>query len=140
MDIPPFDLIASRTGDAAVVTIVGELDLSTAPRLLEVLAELAGNGTNDVTLDLAEMAFIDSTGVSVFVSGLKRLRETGGNLALQSPRASTMKVLEITGLTTVFTIHSEPASDTTSNGYHDVRPGDILKPEVASGGTSASKA
>lgn len=140
MDIPPFDLITSRTDDAAVVTIVGELDLSTAPRLLEVLAELAGNGTNDVTLDLAEMAFIDSTGVSVFVSGLKRLRETGGNLALQSPRASTMKVLEITGLTTVFTIHSEPASDTTSNGHHDVRPGDTLKPEVASSGTSASKA
>ncbi len=140
MEIPAFDLVTSRTDDAAMVRVIGELDLSTAPRLLEVLAELAGNRTIDVTLNLAQMAFIDSTGVSVLVSGLKRLRETGGDLALLSPRASTMKVLEITGLTTVFTIHSEPASDTTSKGYHDVRPGDILKPEVASSGTSASKA
>ena len=123
MEIPAFDLVASRTDDAAMVRVIGELDLSTAPRLREVLAELAGDGTIDLTLDLADMAFIDSTGVSVFVSGLKRLREPGGDLALQSPRASTMKVLEISGLTGVFTIHSAPASDTTSNGYHDVRPG-----------------
>ena len=123
MDIPAFDLVTSRTDDAAVVTVIGELDLSTAPRLLEVLAGLAGNGTIDVTLDLAQMAFIDSTGVSVFVSGLKCLRETGGDLALRSPSASAMKVLEITGLTSLFSIRSEPASDTTSNGYHDVRPG-----------------
>lgn len=123
MDIPAFDLFTSRTDDAAVVKVIGELDLSTAPRLRDLLAELAGNGTNEVTLDFAEMSFIDSTGVSVLVSGLKRLRETGGDLALQSPRASAMKVLDITGLTSVFTIYSEPASDTTSNGYRDVRPG-----------------
>ena len=138
MDIPAFDLVTSRTVDAAVVTVIGELDLSTAPRLLEVLAELAASGTCAVTLNLAEMAFIDSTGVSVFVSGLKRLRETGGDLVLQSPKASTMKVLEITGLTRVFTIHGEPGSDTTSNGYHDVRL-EILQPEVSTGGTSVSK-
>ena len=116
MEIPDFDLFTFRTDDAAAVRVIGELDLSTAPRLREVLAELAGKGTIDVTLDLADMSFIDSTGVSVLVSGLKRLRETGGNLVLQSPRASAMKVFDITGLTSVFTIHSEPASEVTSTG------------------------
>lgn len=122
MAIPAFDLVTSRTDDAAVVRVIGELDLSTAPQLRELLAELAGNRPFDVTLDLAEMAFIDSTGVSVFVSSLKRLRAAGGDLALQSPTAPAMKVLEITGLTSVFTIHSQAASDTNSNGDHDVRP------------------
>ena len=119
MEIPAFDLVASRTDDAAMVRVIGELDLSTAPRLREMLVELACNGTIDVTVDLAEMCFIDSTGVSVLVSGLKRLRETGGDLALQSPRASVMKVLDILGLTSVFTIHSEAPPDTTYNGDHE---------------------
>ena len=101
-----------------------------------MLVELGGNATIDVTLDLAEMSFIDSTGVSVLVSALKRMCDAGGGLALQSPRAATMKVLEITGLTGVFTIHSEAASDTTSNGAHEVHPEDNLKPEVARSRTS----
>ena len=140
VEVPAFDLVASRTDDAAMVRVIGELDLSTAPRLRKVLTELAGNGTVDVSLDLAEMAFIDSTGVSVFVSGWKRLRETGGELALRSPRASAMKVLDITGLTSLFTIHSDSASDTSSNGYGGVRPEATLKPEIASSGTSPSMA
>lgn len=136
MEIPAFDLIASRTDDAAVVRVIGELDLSTAPRLRGILAELAGNGTIDVTLDLADMSFIDSTGICVLVSGLKRLRETGGDLALQSPTAAVMKVLDITGLTGAFTIHSEA----TPNGDHDAHPGASLNPEVAISRTSTSKA
>jgi anti-sigma B factor antagonist len=140
MEIPAFDLVTSRTDGAAVVMVIGELDLSTAPRLREMLVELADSGTMDVTLDLAAMSFIDSTGVSVLVSGLKRQREMGGDLTLQSPRASAMKVLEITGLTSVFTIHSEAASATTSNGTHEAHPGDTLKSEVASSRTSPSRA
>ncbi len=74
----------------------------TAPRLREALTDLAGQGGVRVTLDLVGMTFIDSTGMSVLVTGLKRLRETGGDLVLQSPSATTMKVLEITGLASVF--------------------------------------
>ncbi|MCA1673344.1 MAG: STAS domain-containing protein, partial [Actinobacteria bacterium] len=79
----------------------------TAPRLRDALADLAGEGGVRVTLDLVGMTFIDSTGLSVLVTGLKRLREIGGNLVLQSPSATTMKVLEITGLTSVFAIEEE---------------------------------
>ena len=126
MEIPAFDLVTSRTDDVAVVRVIGELDLATAPQLGEVLAELTGNGTIHVTLDLSEMAFIDSTGVTVLVSGLKRLHEAGGDMALESPKASAMKVFEITGLTNVFTIRSEAGSDATTNGDHDVDSEDTL--------------
>ena len=114
MEIPAFDLVTSRTDDAAVVRVIGELDLATAPQLREVLADLTGEGTIHVTVELSEMAFIDSTGVATLVSGLKRLHEAGGDMALESPKPSAMKVFEITGLTSVFTI-SEAASDPTAN-------------------------
>ncbi len=53
---------------------------------------------------MSDLMFIDSTGLSVLITGLKRLRQGGGDLALRSPTPSTPKVLEITGLTEVFAI------------------------------------
>lgn len=126
MEIPAFDLVTSRTDNAAVVRVIGELDLATAPQLGDVLADLSGHGTMHVTVDLSEMAFIDSTGVTVLVSALKRLHEAGGDMALESPRASAMRVFEITGLTNVFTIRSEAGSDAATDGDHDVDSEDTL--------------
>lgn len=97
-----FALHSDQDGDAAVVKVVGELDLATAPQLRELLADLVAQGSRHVTLDLADMAFIDSTGLKVFVAGLQRLRDCGGELALRSPSATAMRVFEITGLTTIF--------------------------------------
>ena len=97
-----FALHTDQDGDAAVVRVVGELDLATAPQLRELLVDLVARGSRHVTLDLAEMAFIDSTGLKVFVAGLQRLRDCGGELALRSPSAGAMRVFEITGLTTIF--------------------------------------
>ena len=116
MEIPAFDLVTSRTDDAAVIRVIGELDLATAPQLRDVLADLTGQGTIHVTVDLSEVAFIDSTGVTVLVAGLKRLHDAGGDMALESPNASAMMVFEITGLTCFFTIRSEASSDATANG------------------------
>lgn len=95
---------AGGAGGQYEVRLVGELDLSTAPQLRDELARLAAGGATMVTVDLSELAFLDSTGLSVLTTGLKRLRQQGGELALRSPTPSTRKVLEITGLTEVFPI------------------------------------
>ena len=84
----------------------GELDLSTAPRLDEQLLNMSDEGVLDVTVDLARLDFIDSSGLQALVAGLKRLREQGGDLGLRSPKPSTLKVLQITGLRSVFRLES----------------------------------
>lgn len=94
-----FDVVVVRTGRAAVVQVQGELDLSTAPRLRQELVTLADDGVLDVTVDLADIGFIDSSGLSALVAAHRRLREQGGDLGLRAPSPSTRKVLEITGLT-----------------------------------------
>ena len=86
------------------VLLLGELDMSTAPQLREELQRLASDGATMVTVDLSELAFVDSTGLSVLITGLKRLRQQGGEMALRSPTPGTRRVLEITGLTEVFPI------------------------------------
>ncbi len=84
--------------------LLGELDLSTAPQLRDELVRVSTEGAQMVTVDLADLAFIDSTGLSVLITGLKRLRQQGGDMALRSPTPSTRRVLEITGLTQVFAV------------------------------------
>lgn len=103
--LPTFDLLTVQSEDQVVVKVLGDLDLDNAPRLRAVLVDLADQGCVHVTLDLAGMTFIDSTGLCVFISGLKHLRESGGGLALQYPSATAMKVLEITGLSSIFAIN-----------------------------------
>jgi anti-sigma B factor antagonist len=99
-------LLETRTaGDWTVVQAKGEVDLYTAPRLKDELTGLAGGGRARVTVDLEGVEFLDSTGLGVLISGLKRCREAGGELKLAAPREPVRKVLSITGLDRVFPIH-----------------------------------
>lgn len=84
--------------------LVGELDVAAVPHLRECFHQLAHANKVNVVADLSELDFIDSTGIGGLVAGLKRMRENGGELALQGPSDRVMKVLEITGLDRVFTI------------------------------------
>jgi anti-sigma B factor antagonist len=56
-------------------------------------------------LDLSEVTFLDSTGLGVLITGLKRCRSAGGNLVLVTAQPNVLKVLEITGLNDVFKVH-----------------------------------
>jgi len=98
-------LSSFTTDDATtVLTVRGELDVFTAPRLREQLLELSLDGEGDVVLDMSGLTFVDSTGLGVMVGGLKRLRETRRELILRSVPASSLRVLTINGLTNVLTI------------------------------------
>ncbi|MDA8267603.1 MAG: STAS domain-containing protein [Actinomycetota bacterium] len=95
-----------------VLAAAGEIDVYTAPRLREQLLQLAHAGHATVVVDLTEVSFIDSTGLGVLVSGLKRFREAGGDLRLVVTQPQILKVLEITGLSSVFAVHDTAAAAT----------------------------
>jgi anti-sigma B factor antagonist len=94
-------------GDLTVVTVKGEVDLHTAPSLKESVADLVSSGRSRIAVDLSGVEFMDSTGLGVLIGALKRCREAGGSLALVSPREPVLKVLAITGLDKVFSIHTD---------------------------------
>jgi len=96
-------LVASGDG-AAEVLVMGEVDVATAPQMRDILYSLLADGHHTLTIDLAPMTFIDSTGLGVLVGVLKRAREAGGNVILKSPRRSVRKVLEISGLSKIVDI------------------------------------
>jgi anti-sigma B factor antagonist len=88
-----------------VVTVEGEIDIYTAPRLRELLIDLAGKGRCQLIVNLDKVAFLDSTGLGVLVGGLKRVRPHDGSLDLVCTQERILKIFKITGLTKVFGIY-----------------------------------
>ncbi|MGW7300937.1 STAS domain-containing protein [Streptomyces sp. NPDC054829] len=93
--------------DVTVVSVANEyrdLEISvyTAPALRTVLVDLVNQGRYFLVVDLAGIAFIDSTGLGVLVGALKRVRVHGGEVAVAVPTVRIGKVFRITGLASVF--------------------------------------
>jgi anti-sigma B factor antagonist len=97
------DVDPDRNG-LTVLSVRGEVDVYTAPRLREKLVELVSEGKYKIVVDLEGVDFLDSTGLGVLVGGLKRLRSHDGDLTLVCTQHRILKVFEITGLTKVFSI------------------------------------
>jgi len=88
-----------------VLAAHGEIDVATAPQLRQQIVEVASASSDPLVIDLEGVDFLDSTGLGVLVSGLKRFRTLGSDVLLVATRPRILKVFEITGLTQVFSIH-----------------------------------
>ena len=77
------------------MSVEGELDLYTAPRLhTELTAALSG----------------DNIPSCLVVAAQRRAREQGGDVQLAGPRPAVRKILQVTGLDSVFIVHDDPAT------------------------------
>jgi anti-sigma B factor antagonist len=92
-------------GQTHLIELGGEIDLYTAPEFKERMVELIEAGKEHIVVDLSQATFIDSTTLGVLVGGVKRLRPSGGALALVCTDQNITKIFEITGLDRVFAIH-----------------------------------
>ena len=94
-----------RTDGIEVITVEGEIDIYTAPRLRELLIGLVGQGSYQLIVNLDKVGFLDSTGLGVLVGGLKRVRPHNGSLDLVCTQERILNIFRITGLTKVFGIY-----------------------------------
>ena len=93
------------TDGIEVIDVQGEIDIYTAPRLRELLIDLAVKGSCQLVVNLDKVGFLDSTGLGVLVGGLRRVRAHDGSLDLVCTQPRILKILKITGLTEVFGIY-----------------------------------
>lgn len=95
---PEFRCLATLDRGKAIVTVSGELDLSTAPELSRSLTEILDQHPDDLTVDLANLRFIDSSGLALLAYTSKSLRGHNGTLHLVGATPPVRRVLEIVGL------------------------------------------
>ncbi len=101
-----FVAAAGDTAGARILHVSGEIDVATAPQLRRELHQLADDGATTIVVDLADVSFVDSSGLGVLVGMLTRVREDGRGceLVLEHLQEPVRKVFDITGLTQIFTI------------------------------------
>jgi anti-anti-sigma factor len=87
-----------HAGAPRAVTVRGEVDLATASDLESFVRSALGEAPDGVVLDLAELTFIDSSGLRVLVALAKDAESRGTTLALRNLPRHAQRVLELTGL------------------------------------------
>ncbi|WP_433462622.1 STAS domain-containing protein [Spirillospora sp. CA-128828] len=96
--MPPLEVTTRPDGGRAVVRLCGELDIASADDLRRHLNEARREHGERLVLDMTELAFMDSGGLSVIVACYKATTAAGGSLVLAGPLPIVRRTLEITGL------------------------------------------
>jgi len=101
--------VTTADGGVVVCTVMGELDVASAPKLRQALVKAVADadGPPRIVVDLAGVDFLDSTGLGVLLGGLKRTSAQGGALALARPEPQVRKVFEITRVNEILPLHDE---------------------------------
>ena len=90
----------SATGGTTTLTLDGDLDPSSAPQLATAIADaLARDGLEALVIDVAGLAFIDSSGLSALVNGHADAAEVDVAFSVVNPTSLCERLIAATGLT-----------------------------------------
>lgn len=105
-----FSLRVIETADRTVVTVRGELDIATCVELQRAL-EAALARPSDVVVELADVAFIDSTALQVVAAASAALERAGRRLVLAAPSAVVVRAITLCGVQELLTIQPDRPDD-----------------------------
>jgi len=101
-------LTTRQVGDVTVVDAVGRITLGDgATTFRDTIRDLANGGNKKLLLNLAEVSYIDSSGIGEMVSGFTTVTNNGGQLKLLGLSKRVKDLLQITKLYTVFEVFDD---------------------------------
>jgi anti-sigma B factor antagonist len=93
-----FRVDVSSDGSTSVIAVSGELDLASSGALEEELARVAATGIRQIVIDLRDLEFMDSTGLSTLVKAHQRAQEAGQEFGLVRGPQQVQRLLSLTGV------------------------------------------
>jgi anti-sigma B factor antagonist len=100
-----FELLEEQhDAETRVISVSGEIHVTTAPEFSQRLNDAIAAGTRGVVIDMSGVEFIDSTGLSVLLNGLRRVTRANGRLALVVSNPTVLRLFQITKLDSTFDI------------------------------------
>ena len=88
-------------GGISIVTITGSIDSLTSELLLEQLHAHVADGHVHLVADFSGVDYTSSAGLRVLLSTIKQTRRGGGDLRMAMVTPGVLKVLELSGFTTI---------------------------------------
>ena len=104
-------LSTRQVGNVSVIDVAGRITLGEGSSALrETLRDMVAKNQNKILLNLADVTYIDSSGIGELVSGYTTVTNTGGALKLLNLNKRVKDLLQITKLYTVFEVHEDEAA------------------------------
>lgn len=99
--------IVDRTQGVAAARLSGDLDIVTSDAVRRELVELVDDGHHDLSLDLADVGFVDSSGLGVLVAVHRHVESRGGGFVVRSAPPQVQRLFEITRLGDLLTVEAD---------------------------------
>jgi anti-anti-sigma factor len=99
--------VTDHRSDVAVLHLKGELDADTAGKLHSALADLLERPVPRIVVDLTELKFCDSVGLSAFITSKQVITSRGGWLSFAGANPFLVRLMETVGLSRHFAIFPE---------------------------------
>ncbi len=104
----PLRIEARMEGEkVGVLSLSGEIDIATKDQVREAAEKLIAGGARSLLVDLAEVEYMDSSGLGVLKGLRSQLVEAGGKVGIVSPQSYVKKLFERSGLDQVFPIYDD---------------------------------
>jgi anti-sigma B factor antagonist len=106
--LPPFEVSCEESAEGARLALHGELDMSSAPMLVRQLEAAESSRPREIVLDLAELSFMDVTGLRTILDAARRARRVGGSLVIANPTPHIIRLLELTAIDQTLEVLGRP--------------------------------
>jgi anti-sigma B factor antagonist len=114
----PMTITTREVSHVTIVDINGRITLGDETgKLRDTIHQLSSEGKKKIVLNLAQVDYIDSSGVGELVSSFTTVRNSGGELKLLSLSKKVSDILQVTKLYTVFDIKDDEFTAVKSFDY-----------------------
>jgi anti-sigma B factor antagonist len=104
------EISESIEGSIPVVSIKGDIDLESSPKLREFLKIKSSGKCAKLLLDFTGVSYIDSSGLATLIEYFQAAQPFGGKLAISGLSPRVRNVFEIVRLEQIFSLHSDNSS------------------------------
>lgn len=100
-------IVPREVGDVVILDIKGEIDLYNTPELRQAIENQISRGKNKIIINLADVSYIDSSGIGALISAASTLKKYNGSLKITNLYGAVRKVFELTKLTSFFEVYRD---------------------------------
>ena len=89
------------------ISLNGDLDINSSRKLKNKLNKMLDDKNSGIVINAEKLTYIDSTGLGILISLLKKIKKTDNELIIENPQNNVLKIFKITGLFKVIKIYKE---------------------------------
>ncbi len=102
-----FEVVREDRNNVSVLRLIGFLDAHTAPQFEQAIQELLGEDKIQIIVSMADLNYISSAGLGVFMGFIEEIREKKGDIKLSNMSDKVFKVFDLLGFPALYHIFAE---------------------------------